>query len=65
MTTSEGVRRGDGRRELTKRGRGMKDSVHKSMGIVTLMTESLTKINPTESLRLDSSQETKLLRYLR
>ena len=51
-TTREGVRRGGARRELKKRGRGMKDRVDKSMGIVTLIAEVLTKINPTESLRL-------------
>jgi hypothetical protein len=37
------------RRELKKRGRGMKDHVDKSMGIITLIAEALAKIKPTES----------------
>jgi hypothetical protein len=44
-------RRGGARRELKKRGRGMKDRVDKSMGIVTLIAEALAKINPTEPFR--------------
>jgi hypothetical protein len=35
-----------------KRGRGMKDRVDKSMGIVTLIVESLDNIKSTETLRL-------------
>ena len=50
MTRKE-LRRGAGRRELKKRGRGMKDHVYKSIGIVTLIIEDLAKINRTESLR--------------
>ena len=38
-----------------KRGRGMKDRIDKSRGIVTLMTETLTNIQPIESLRYNSS----------
>ena len=38
------------RRELKNRGKGMKGGVDKSMGIVTLITETLTKIKPTVSL---------------
>jgi hypothetical protein len=41
----------------------MKDDVDKSMGIVTLVVEALTKIKPTEPLRC-SSGETKLIRFL-
>ena len=44
------LRRGGTRRELKKRGRGMKDRVDKSMGIVTRITEALTRIKPTEPL---------------
>jgi hypothetical protein len=50
MTRKE-LRRGAGRRELKKRGRGMKGHVYKSIGIVTLIIEDLAKINRTESLR--------------
>ena len=35
-----------------KRGKGMKDRVDKSRGIVTLMTETLANIKPIETLRL-------------
>ena len=43
LRTREGVRRGGARRELKKRGRGMKDRVDKSMGlmIVTLILRDL------------------------
>jgi hypothetical protein len=34
----------------------MKGHVDESMGIVTLIVETLAKIKPTESLRLTSSQ---------
>ena len=37
--TREGVSRGGARREVKKRGRGMKDRVDKSMGIVILIPE--------------------------
>ena len=47
----EGVSRGGARRELKKRGRGMKDHVEKSMRIVTLIQDALVKINPTDPLR--------------
>ena len=47
----EGVRRGGDRRELKKRGRGMKGRVDKSRGIVTLIPETLSKINPKEPFR--------------
>ena len=50
--TREGLRRGAGRRELKKRGRGMKGRVDKSIGIVTLIAEALAKINPTVTLRV-------------
>jgi hypothetical protein len=45
----------------------MKDRADKSMGIVTLITEDLAKIKPTESLRLVkfSNLETKVIRFLR
>ena len=46
------LRRGGVRRELQKGGRGMKGSVDKSMGIVTLIPETLAKIKPTEPLIL-------------
>ena len=49
--TRKGVRRGVGRRELKKWGRGMKDRVDKSMEIVTLIDVALAKINPTDPLR--------------
>jgi hypothetical protein len=35
-----------------KRGKGMKDHVDKSMGIVTHIAEALARIKPTEPLRL-------------
>jgi hypothetical protein len=41
------TRRGVGRRELKKRGRGMKDCVDQSMAILKVWT----KINTTTSLR--------------
>jgi hypothetical protein len=47
--TRHGLRRGGPRRELIKRGGGMKDCVDKSMGIVTLIPEALDKIKPTET----------------
>ena len=37
----------------------MKDLVDKSMGIVTHITEALTRIKPTESLRLDKREPDK------
>jgi hypothetical protein len=40
------------RRELKKRGKGMKDRVDKSMGIVTHIAEALPRIKPTDPLRL-------------
>jgi hypothetical protein len=44
------IRRDTCRRELNKRGRGVKDHIdklsHKSIGIVTLIAEVLAKINP-------------------
>ena len=52
--TREGLRSGAGRRELKHRGRGIKDRVDKSMGIVTLIAEVLGKSRPTEPLRLGS-----------
>ena len=45
------LRRGGTRRELKKRGRGMKDRVDKSMGIVTFIVETSVKMKPTETLR--------------
>ena len=48
--TKDGLRRGGDRRELKNRGKGMKGRVDKSMGIVTLIPEALTKIKPTETL---------------
>jgi hypothetical protein len=45
----------------------MKDRVDKSMGIVTLMVETLTKIKPIRVLKIDHvciSHKTKLLRFL-
>jgi hypothetical protein len=39
--TRKGLRRGAGPRELKKRGRGMKDHVDKSIGILTLIVEDL------------------------
>ena len=59
--TREGVRSGVGRRELKNRGRGMKGRVDKSMGIVTLIDESLDKINPTESSRFTKCVPSKIL----
>ena len=47
--TKDGLRRGGVRRGLKKRGKGMKGHVN-NLGIVTLIVEVLTKINPTESL---------------
>jgi hypothetical protein len=41
----------EGSRSSERKG-GMKDRVDKSMGIVTLIVETLAKSNPTESLRL-------------
>ena len=35
-----------------KRGRGMTDRVHKSRGMVTLITEALARIKPTDPLKL-------------
>ncbi len=43
------------------------DHIDKSMGIVTLMTETLTKINPNRSLKILqvwNSQESKLIRFI-
>ncbi len=37
----------------------MKDLVDKSMGIVTHIAEALTRIKPTESLRLDKRETLK------
>ena len=51
MKTSDGLIRGGARREFKKRGRGRKDRVDKSTGIVTLIGESLVKIKPTVPLR--------------
>jgi hypothetical protein len=45
-------REGGTRREFKKRGRGMKDRVDKSMGIVTRIAEALARIKPTDPLRL-------------
>ncbi len=42
-----GKKRGSTSREK-KRGSGMKDHVDKSLGISYLITETLTKIQPTE-----------------
>ncbi len=46
----DGLRRGGARRELKKRGMGMNGRLDKSMGIVTLIPEVLTKIKPTDHL---------------
>ena len=54
-----GLRRGGVRRELKKRGRGMKDRVDKSMGVVTL------QMVQTYLHQGCSSQETTLVRFLR
>ena len=45
--TGEGLRRGAGRRELRKRGRGMKDRVDNKImiGLATLIAETLAKMN--------------------
>jgi hypothetical protein len=49
----------------------MKGLVDKSMGIVTRIAEALTRIKPTDRLRLSKREaqggleETKLLRFLR
>ena len=45
-----------GRRELMKRGSGMKDRDERSRTMEIRMTESLGKIKPTESLRLVRNQ---------
>jgi hypothetical protein len=42
----------------------MKGLVDKSMGIVTHIEETWTRIKPTDPLRLDK-RETKLVRFLR
>ncbi len=42
-----------------KRGKGMKDLVDKSKGIVTRIPETLGRIKPTESLRLDKHEARK------
>jgi hypothetical protein len=42
----------EGSRSSERNEGGMKDRVDKSMGIVTLIVETLAKSNPTESLRL-------------
>jgi hypothetical protein len=63
-----GVRRGGDRRELKKRGRGMKDRLDKSMGIVTLIVEDLAKNQSYRSLKIHqacSSLKAKLIRFLR
>ena len=52
------VRRGGVRRELKNRGKGMKGRVD-SMGIVTFISEVLSKIKPTESLIFSKSVEHK------
>jgi hypothetical protein len=53
------LRRGGTRRELKRRGKGMKDHVDKSMGIETLIAEVLAGIKPTESLRLANREARK------
>ena len=59
MKTKHWLRRGDTRRELKKRGKGIKDRVDNSMGIVTRIAEDLTRIKPTESLRLVKREDHK------
>jgi len=49
----EGARRGGVRRHRKKRGRGMKDRVDKSRGIVTLIVEALATIKRTGTSRSD------------
>jgi hypothetical protein len=48
----EGAKSGRGRLRQIKRGRGIKGRDDKSRGIEILMTETFTKINPTDPLML-------------
>ena len=48
----ERVRRGGTRRDPGMKGRGMKDHVDKSRGIVTLIPETLPKIKTTQKVKL-------------
>jgi hypothetical protein len=50
--TREGAKSGIGRLERIKHGNGIKDGDDRSNGIEILMTDTFSKINPTDPLRL-------------
>ena len=58
-----------GHLERMNRGSGIKDRDDRSSGIEIIMSDTFTKINPTDPLILDKmasrEKETKLIRFLR
>ncbi len=50
--TREGTKSGIGRLERVKHGNGIKDGDDRSNGIEILMTNTFSKINPIDPLRL-------------
>jgi hypothetical protein len=47
----------DPMKDQVDKSMGMKDQVDKSMGIVTIITEDLTKIRPTETSKLGKQSD--------